>query len=57
MSDDEWRVPAPREDPEIYRARLVRDEKGARLVPGDDIVEGGTEGGGEPAPKCPFSSS
>lgn len=56
MSDDEWEFPAPREDPEIYKARLVKDEKGARLVPGDNIVEGQMdEDGGKAGPKCPFS--
>ena len=56
MSDDEWEFPAPREDPEIYKARLVKDEKGARLVPGDNIVEGQMEeDGGKAAPSCPFS--
>ncbi len=59
MSEDEWEFPAPREDPEIYKARLVRDgEGGARLVPRDNIVEGEMEDDGRKAPSgCPFSSS
>ncbi|HEX8483706.1 MAG TPA: hypothetical protein VF650_17535 [Allosphingosinicella sp.] len=57
MSEEEWRLPAPREDPEARKARLVRDgEGGARLVPGGDIVEGETEENeGKDAPSCPFS--
>jgi hypothetical protein len=57
MSDDEWRLPAPREDPEIYKAGLVRDDKGgARLVPGGNVVEGEfEEDGRKDTPSCPFS--
>ena len=57
--DDEWGLPMPAEDPEIYTAGLVRDDKGgARLVPGENIVEGELEKGGEKAPSgCPFSGA
>ena len=53
--DDEWELPVPREDPEIYKAGLVRDDDGrARLVPSDDIVEGERdEEAGKDAPRCP----
>lgn len=56
MSDD-WRLPVPDEDPEVYKAGLVRDGKsGARLVPNDNIVEGElAEEAGEKPPSCPFS--
>jgi hypothetical protein len=55
--DDEWRVPAPADDPEARKARLVRDGGGrARLVPEEDIVEGQIEEGGRDLPSCPFSS-
>ena len=56
MSDD-WELPVPREDPEVYKAGLARDEAGrARLVPGGDIVEGEIEEDGRKAPSgCPFS--
>ena len=59
MSDDEWQVPAPRDDPEIYKAGLVRDGDGrARLVPKENIVEGEMEEDGRKEPPgCPFSSS
>jgi hypothetical protein len=57
--DDEWRLPAPMEDPEIYKAGLVRDDKGgARLVPDHDIVEGEMkEDGRNDRPSCPFSGA
>ncbi len=58
MSDD-WQLPVPREDPEVYKAGLVRDDKGgARLAPNDNIVEGELEESGRQAspPSCPFSS-
>ncbi|MGA9581730.1 MAG: hypothetical protein WBR13_07155 [Allosphingosinicella sp.] len=57
MSDD-WQLPVPNEDPEVYKAGLVRDEKGgARLVPNDNIVEGelAEEEGGKAPSGCPFS--
>jgi len=57
--DDEWGYPAPMEDPEGRKARLVRDEDGsARLVPGGNIVEGEIEEeGGKDPPRCPFSGA
>jgi hypothetical protein len=59
MSDDEWRLPVPREDPEIYKAGLVRDDKGgARLVPDENIAEGEIEEDGRKDPgKCPFTGA
>jgi hypothetical protein len=56
---DEWRVPAPKEDPEARKVRLVRDDDGgARLVPGGNVVEGEMEeDGAEDRPSCPFSSA
>ena len=56
--DDDWELPVPREDPEIYKAGLVRDGDGrARLVPGDNIVEGELDGeAAKDSPSCPFSS-
>lgn len=56
MSDD-WELPVPKEDPEIYKAGLVRDGRGgARLVPGGNIVEGeSAEDGRKDPPSCPFS--
>ncbi|HEU0099837.1 MAG TPA: hypothetical protein VFQ67_13825 [Allosphingosinicella sp.] len=57
MSEDEWELPAPREDPEIYKAGLVRDGDGrARLVPEENVVEGEpSDEGGKDGPGCPFS--
>jgi len=56
---DEWRLPVPDEDPETYKAGLVRDDKGgARLVPDGNIVEGELEKDHtKDQPSCPFSSS
>jgi hypothetical protein len=58
MSDD-WELPVPREDPEVYKAGLVRDDEGrARLVPGDNIVEGEMEEDErKDRPSCPFSGA
>jgi len=57
MNEDEWQFPAPMEDPEIYQAGLVRDDKGrARLVLGDNVVEGEEDDGRKGPPSCPFSS-
>jgi hypothetical protein len=58
MSDD-WELPVPKEDPEVYKAGLARDEEGRpRLVPGDNIVEGEFEEDGRKAPgKCPFTGA
>ncbi len=55
---DDWEFPAPREDPETRKAKLVRDDEGgARLVPGDNIVEGEMEEDDRKGPSgCPFSS-
>ncbi|HEU0134054.1 MAG TPA: hypothetical protein VFR28_04455 [Allosphingosinicella sp.] len=58
MSDDEWRLPVPREDPEARKARLVRDDEGgARLVPQGDIVEGAMDDRAKDEPGCPFSGA
>lgn len=56
---DEWQLGVPAEDPEIHKARLVRDDEGgARLVPGGNIVEGEIEEDGrKDAPSCPFSGA
>ena len=56
MSDD-WELPVPREDPEVYKAGLARDDEGGvRLVPGGNIVEGEIEEGDRTAPpSCPFA--
>ena len=59
MSDD-WELPVPREDPEIYKAGLVRDgQGGARLVPGGNVVEGDSaeEEGGKAPGRCPFTGA
>ena len=55
--DDDWELPVPREDPEVYKAGLARDGEGRpRLVPGDNVVEGDFEKDGRKAPSgCPFS--
>jgi len=57
--NDDWQLPAPREDPEIYKAGLIRDgQGGARRVAKDNIVEGELEEDGrKDPPSCPFSSS
>ena len=57
--DDDWELPVPREDPEVYKAGLVRDGEGRpRLVPGGDIVEGEMEEDGRKSPgKCPFTGA
>jgi hypothetical protein len=56
MSDD-WQVPAPEQDPEVYKPRPVGDGKGGpRLVPDHNIVEGELEQDGRKnPPSCPFS--
>jgi hypothetical protein len=58
MSDD-WELPVPREDPEVCKAGLARDDEGrVRVVPGDNIVEGEiAEDGRKAPPSRPFSSS
>jgi hypothetical protein len=58
MNDDEWELPAPREDPETRGFRLPgADEGGAKLVPNDNIVEGDMEEDVRKGPSgCPFSS-
>jgi hypothetical protein len=58
MSEEEWKLPAPREDPESREAWLVLDGRGrARLVPRGNIVEGEMEeDGGKAPPSCPFPS-
>jgi hypothetical protein len=59
MSEDDWELPVPREDPEIYKAGLARDDEGrARLVPGGNVVEGEIEEDGRKVPpSCPFSGA
>ncbi|HYW16597.1 MAG TPA: hypothetical protein VE891_10675 [Allosphingosinicella sp.] len=58
MSDDEWQLPVPEQDPESRGAKLVRDESGARLVPDGNIVEGEMEEDArKDAPSCPFSGA
>jgi len=49
--DDEWELPVPREDPEIYKAGAARDGDGPAAK--DDFTE--DEGGKGPS-GCPFSS-
>ena len=58
MSDDEWQLPAPLEDPEIRGFKPATDAKGeARLVPDRNFAEGEIEGDGrKDGPSCPFSS-
>ena len=55
---DEWRAAGAQGGSGSHKAGLVRDEDGgARLVPGDNIVEGEIEEDGRKAPSaCPFSS-
>lgn len=57
--DDDWELPVPREDPEVYKAGLARGDDGRpRLVPGGDFVEGEIEEDGRKAPSgCPFSGA
>ncbi len=55
---NEWELPVPGEDPEIYKAGIARNgDGGARLVPSDNMVEGDIEDDGRKGPgTCPFSS-
>ncbi|HEX8381222.1 MAG TPA: hypothetical protein VF619_11825 [Allosphingosinicella sp.] len=57
MNDQEWRVPAPKDDPEARKALPAREAGvGPRLVPDANIVEGEMEEeDGKGAPACPFS--
>jgi hypothetical protein len=57
MTDDEWQLPAPREDPETRGFRLPGvDKDEAGLVPDSNFVEGEMEEDGRKGPSgCPFS--
>jgi hypothetical protein len=54
--DDEWRLPVPSEDPEVYKAGAAHDESGPpRLIPDVNFVEGDSlVDEVKKGPSCPF---